>query len=190
MSVYPAVKELLELGSNERLLEVRRSLRSVLSNFAVFAVAVGVLYALIYFAGDRQGHIWIPFIGELSVRWFAILPALVLVEIVRKYHDDLYIITLGRTTHYEGRLSLTSKVPSVKHEDIRSIVVNQDIVARIFNYGDVLISSAAQSGVELTMSGVRAPRELADILDNLRNICIERKKSEGIEASSATAGGE
>ena len=168
MSYYPTFDELIGGTDSTRLLEVRRSFRSVISSIALFVFCAAAVYVLNYFFADARIHTTIPVIRSLSTRWLAIIPALVLLEIFRKYHDDLYVFAAHRITHYEGRLSLYSTLPSLKYVDILSITVRQDIWGRLLDYGNIELDSAGTSEVELTISGVRRPAELALIADQFR----------------------
>jgi hypothetical protein len=56
----------------------------------------------------------------------------------------------------------------VKYIDIRGIRVNQSIWGRIFNYGDVLIGTAAQDESEIILAAVDSPDELSQVLEDAR----------------------
>lgn len=165
---FGSLQELMASSQDGVLIQVRRSLRSVISNLAAFFIAVLVVYLLNLLFYDLHLPTDIPILREISVRWLSIVPGLILLEVLRKYHDDLYILHTDRLTHYQGRLSLASSVPTLRYKDIRAVAVKQDIYGRFLDYGNIELSSAGQSGVELTLSGVRAPRELAFLIDQLR----------------------
>jgi hypothetical protein len=57
----------------------------------------------------------------------------------------------------------------VKYCDVRAISVKQDIWGRIFNYGAVDVSTAAQTENELIIEGVVDPWELAMLIDQIRS---------------------
>lgn len=169
MSLYPDARTLLNQPTGSTLLEVRRSLRSVFKYVFAFLFLTVAVYALTWLFGDVRPFPDTPILRHLSLRWLAILPALTLVEIVRKYHDDLYIFLDQRILHHDGRLSLSYNVPAVRYSDIRAITVYQDIFGRLLGYGNIAVGTAAQEGAELTLEGVREPKELARLLDDLRN---------------------
>lgn len=156
MAAYPDVKELLTAPDKSELLQVRRSWRSILSNiFASVAAAIIVYGINNYFEEPR-------------LRWLGIVPALLLLESLRRYHDDLYTIGESSITHRSGRLSLSYSIPVVKYLHIRSLAVIQDIWGRIFDYGDISIATAAQDRNEMIIKGVRSPLGLASLLEDLR----------------------
>jgi membrane protein YdbS with pleckstrin-like domain len=186
MSYYPSFEEILQRPDVTRLLEVKRSLRSIIPNIFYFCVTVVVVYFLNYFFYDVRPSENIPILRHISVRWLAIVPVLFLAEIVRRYHDDLYIFDLHRLTHLEGRLSLSYKVPVITYIDVRAISVTQDIFGRIFDYGTVSIGTAAKDGDELVMSGVRDPESLGKLVDEFRNYS-KQIATEGVAAAGAAA---
>lgn len=169
MSYYPPFEEIIQRTDGPRLLEVKRSLRSVIPNIFYFLVSVFIVYVLCYYFYDWEPPQSIPVLKHFSVRWLAIVPVLFLAEIVRRYHDDLYIFELHRLTHLEGRLSLSYKVPVITYVDVRAITVDQDIFGRIFDYGNVSVGTAAKDADEVIISGVRDPVGLSSIIDQFRN---------------------
>ncbi len=183
MSYYPPFEVIIGQNS-QRLLEVRRSLRSIIPNIFYFLVSVYIVYLLNYYFYDWSPPESIGILRHLSVRWLAIVPVLFLAEIVRRYHNDLYIFELHRLTHLEGRLSLSYKVPVITYVDVRAITVFQDIFGRIFDYGEVSIGTAAKDGDELVISGVRDPVGLARIVDEFRNYS-KSLADQGSDAKSA-----
>ena len=174
MAVYPTFEEVVAGEDKNKLLEVRRSFFSVLSSLTLFFVLVIVVYSLNVAFGDWRVPKSIPVLHHISLRWLSLVPALVLLEVLRKYHDDLYVFAMHKITHHQGRLSLRHTLPSLKYVDILAVRVKQDIWGRIFNYGNVELDTAATSGVELTMSGVRAPREIAEIVDQMRRRSLDK----------------
>lgn len=172
MSFYPSFEEIIAGDDENGLLAVRRSFRSILSNTALFFVTLIVVYAINIALHGYYIPPWVPVLHGLSPRWLAIIPTLVLLEILRKYHNDIYVFHSHYLNHYGGRLSLKTLTPSVKYVDILAVRVKQDIWGRILDYGNVELDTAATAGVELTMTGVRAPSELAAIADRFRMTSI------------------
>jgi len=166
--IYPDLETLLEGEDQESLLRVRRSVRSVLAGIALFIVTAVLVYILNFYFGHLRLPTDLPLIRSISLRWLAVIPAGIALELVRRYNDDLYVLGVEVITHYEGRLSLNYKVPAIKYAHIRAIAVDQSILARIFDYGTIALGTAAQEGSELSMYSVRAPRELAALIEELQ----------------------
>ena len=169
MRFYPDFDSLSEVPTKSRLLEVRRSFRSILSLILVCAASVVIVYLIIYYAHVSGFYKNLPLLRHFSPRYLGVIPLLFLLEIVRRRHDDLYIFGLHRLTHLKGRFSLSYNIPVIKYSDIRAINVSQDFMGRIFDYGSVSIGTAAHEGNELLVAGVRAPEELAKLIDDLRS---------------------
>lgn len=181
MNHYPTLETLLAKKDKDRLLEVHRSLLSVMSSGLLFLGSVVVVYAINIGLRDfapEPGSVW----SYLSPRWLAIIPALILIEILRKYHDDLYLFGLQKITHLNGRLSLSYSVPSIKYTHIRAITVKQDIIGRLFDYGNIEVETAAKDGAEVVIEGVRNPRALSRLIEDLRT--YNRERAEAAESPS------
>ncbi|MBX7144143.1 MAG: PH domain-containing protein [Oligoflexia bacterium] len=183
MSYYPSFKDIISAPDKNRLLEVRRSLLSIIPNIVYFLISLGIVGLLEYYFYDVEMPD-VPVIRHLSLRWLAIIPIIFLLEVFRRYHNDLYIFADHRLTHLEGRLSLSYSVPMINYSDVRAIVVDQDIFGRILDYGTIAIGTAAVDGNELIMHGVRAPVELASIVDEFRNHSKSQRADERKSMSS------
>lgn len=170
MSLYPYAKDLLQNASGPHLLELRRSLRSMIPLIVVFIVTLAMTAGLTASFRD-EGLLG----GAISVRWLAVVPAVILLEIFRRIYDDLYIFREERVLHHDGKLSLTYVVPAVRYSDIRAITVYQNVWGRLLDFGDIAVGTAAQDGAEISFIGVRDPKGLARLLDELRN--YHRSKS-------------
>lgn len=185
MPYYPVFEELVRSGSNP-LLEVRRSFRSVLSSIALFLLCLLIVYLLNLFFHDFRFSQNISVLKHFSMRYLAIIPALVLLEIIRKHHDDLYKFGLHTITHYEGRLSLTSSLPSLKYVDILRTAVKQDLIGRVFNFGHVELDSAGDHKVEMVLRGVAAPHELLTLIEQLRLFNSEESTEQSQDGQAFT----
>lgn len=162
MASYPDYESLKNNPDKEKLLEVKRSIRSIFPLIFWFIVsASGVLYLMDFLDGEAD-------MGWFSPRWLAVIPALFLIEIARRRYDDLYTFSDQRVQQFHGRLSLKLLVPTIKYIDIRSIEIHQSIWGRILNYGDISLGTAAQAEVELELLGVVSPIELSQIIERLR----------------------
>jgi len=111
----------------------------------------------------------IPIIRYLSVRWLALIPLLVGLELIRRYNDDMWVFSGDSITHYRGRYSLAYQLPSIRYAHIRAITVRQGLVGRICNYGSIDLGTAGKEGNEITLIGIVAPRKLAQLLEDLRD---------------------
>ena len=71
-----------------------------------------------------------------------------------------------RSTLRTGLLS--KNITEVRHSDVRNVQVRQRPVQRIMGVGALAISSAGQSGLEIQVSGISHPNEIADIINQIR----------------------
>lgn len=192
MSFYPNIDELqLRTGSNNPeavLLEVRRSFRSILSNMFYFGLSVVVVVIINIISVRGMIPFSIPILENISVRWLSIVPVVLLLNIVRNYYDDLYQFKLHKIVEFGGRLSLSYTTPAVVYQDIRAVNVRQDILGRIFDYGDVQVGTPGHDGYEMTMQGIRAPRELAVLIDRLRDNSMTTSSAQNRRAARQDEG--
>jgi len=168
MATFPSAEEIITKNGGKPLI-LQRSLRSLVFYFLAFFAATLVVYLLNWWLADFRFSEDLPVIKHLSVRWLAIVPALILLETLRKYHDDLYVFEGHRILHKSGRLSLSYAQPMIKYSDIRGIAVHQDIYGRLLNYGRIDIGTAAHEGKELQLEGVLNPSRLETLVDELRS---------------------
>ena len=186
MSYYPTISELLEhqkTSGSDQFLEIRRSFRSIMSHMVWFGISVIIIVLINIFFGNSEFVHSTPILNYISLRGLAIIPIAILLEILRKHQDNLYLFDLHRITQHAGRLSLNYAVPVIRYVDIRGIAVHQDIFGRIFDYGNVELGTAAEEGSEVVLTGVRAPRELARLVDILRSNSVEQGIKEEMQVA-------
>lgn len=75
-------------------------------------------------------------------------------------------VTNKRTTVREGLISKNTS--EILHSHIRNIQVIQGVFDRIFGVGTLAISSAAQSDMEISFSGLAHPDEIKSMIDEHR----------------------
>lgn len=75
-------------------------------------------------------------------------------------------VTSDRTRLRKGILS--KSITEVWHQDIRNVQLNQTFFQRIFGVGTLGISSAGQSGLEISVSGIPDPDKVKDLIDQNR----------------------
>ena len=71
-------------------------------------------------------------------------------------------ITNKRTTLRTGLLA--KNTIELRHKDIRSVVVRQSFIQRIFGVGIIELSSAAEADFEIAVSGLRDPQRVAEMI--------------------------
>lgn len=172
MSPFPSIDEIISGdGDNANSFSLHRTLKSLLPQISYFLFSLAVLYIVEFSAAYIFGAHWrgkIPVVGGFSFRWFAIVPIGLLLEIVRRYNDDIYVFERDRIVHHAGLLSLTYNVPAIRYFDIRALQVNQGIIGRMLNYGDIELSTSAQDHSEVVLRGIHAPLALAAFIEEMR----------------------
>lgn len=180
MSYYPSLEEVIQSKTHPVLFKVRRTYRSILSNMAYFILATIVVGGLNYFfAGSGPSN-------SFPLRWLSIVPIVFLLNVFRNVYDKIYIFELHKIIEVSGRLSLNLLRPSANYVDVRAINVTQDIFGRILGYGTVYLGTAGADGYEIVLEGVRAPHDLARLIDKLKshsgNLLARERGAEGNSA--------
>jgi hypothetical protein len=162
MSTYPTYESLVQTAAEKNgekiLLTVYRSYLSILSQMAAFSASLIVVFVLINVFSDYSD----------LLRWLAVIPVGLLLNIFRTYFNDVAFFEVDKITKHGGRLGLNYEMPSVKYTDIRALKVSQDLIGRAFDYGDVLIGTGGADGYEMWIHGVRNPYELTKLVEAFR----------------------
>jgi membrane protein YdbS with pleckstrin-like domain len=103
---------------------------------------------------------------NVSLLYRAVCVVLML-EIVRRYFNDLYVFGQRRIIHLHGQLSLQLQKISICYSDIREIKVRQTLLGRILNYGTVVFATAAKELEDMELRDVSHPYELAALAEKM-----------------------
>lgn len=104
---------------------------------------------------------------RLPLLWFA--PFITLMIVMGRIYNVRYVIDARGVEALVGRLSLEQRITRVRYEDIRSVEIDQSLWDRVLDIGTVLVSTAANAGVEVVLDGVAAPGEIQDMLQRERD---------------------
>lgn len=163
----------IQESDKDSLLEIKRPFRANMALLIYFLLSV-VGYVVINAAVASLHPDDFPVLKLLSPRWLILVPCILLLEMVRRHLDHLYVFSHNKLTKIEGRLSFNYNVPSIKYADIKGIVVHQTFWGRVFDYGKVALGTAAQDESELVMDGVGNPYAVAELIEQLRAYNIKR----------------
>jgi len=76
------------------------------------------------------------------------------------------IVTSRETIVKRGILSKHTN--EIRHSDVRNIQISQSLFQRLFNVGNIGVSSAGQGGIEILVRGLRRPNDIKDIINSNR----------------------
>jgi uncharacterized membrane protein YdbT with pleckstrin-like domain len=76
-------------------------------------------------------------------------------------------ITEKRTKLHRGWLSRS--ITEVWHRDVRNVQLDQSLFQRLVGTGRIGVSSAAQSGIEIDVSGLKDPLRIKQLIDHYRS---------------------
>jgi membrane protein YdbS with pleckstrin-like domain len=63
---------------------------------------------------------------------------------------------------------LTKDINEVRHEDIRNLRLTQGVLQRVLDVGNIGLSTAGQSGVEIEVNGLPRPHRVREIINQRR----------------------
>lgn len=116
---------------------------------------LAIITCLIFFADSEQQEV-----GVL----IAILLSVTVVILRFRY---LFTVTSRRVISRVGLIAKNTNEIEIRHT--REYKVKQGIMKRLLNYGDIEISSAAGSGVEVIFKGIIDPHNLKEAIRTVRN---------------------
>ncbi|MCC9600263.1 PH domain-containing protein [Stieleria sp. JC731] len=71
-------------------------------------------------------------------------------------------LTNERMIYQQGIIS--RQTSEIRHDDVRNVKVDQNIVERIFAFGDIAISSAGQDDMEIIINDIPRPQEVVNFI--------------------------
>ena len=126
---------------------VRPSLKALLLFFIFSSCPLTIFYIILNLLGSLSN----PKIGSLVNSLYYLLIIICFLEVIRRYFNDRYVIYSDKIISIQGLISFHLTRNTIDYLDIREIKTNQTILGRMVGYGDLLISTASTSGIELTL---------------------------------------
>ncbi|MDD7473612.1 MAG: PH domain-containing protein [Bdellovibrionota bacterium] len=126
---------------------VRPSLKALLLFFIFSSCPLTIFYIILNLLGSLSN----PKIGSLVNSLYYLLIIICFLEVIRRYFNDRYVIYSDKIISIQGLISFHLTRNTIDYLDIREIKTNQTILGRMVGYGDLLISTASTSGIEITL---------------------------------------
>ena len=126
---------------------VRPSLKALLLFFIFSSCPLTIFYIILNLLGSLSN----PKIGSLVNSLYYLLIIICFLEVIRRYFNDKYVIYSDKIISIQGLISFHLTRNTIDYLDIREIKTNQTILGRMVGYGDLLISTASTSGIEITL---------------------------------------
>jgi uncharacterized membrane protein YdbT with pleckstrin-like domain len=105
----------------------------------------------------------------LSLPLLWLIPAWSLLSTIVRIYNVRYLIDSQGIESRTGILSLHQVITRIRYEDIRSIEIEQSVLARILDVGTVEMGTAATGAVEVALDGVAAPKQVQDLIQAERD---------------------
>ena len=126
---------------------VRPSLKALLLFFIFSSCPLTIFYIILNLLGSLSN----PKIGSLANSLYYLLIIICFLEVIRRYFNDRYVIYSDKIISIQGLISFHLTRNTIDYLDIREMKTNQTILGRMVGYGDLLISTASTSGIEITL---------------------------------------
>ena len=134
-----------------------------------WSVVVGKLFSF----GDLTVYLHLP--------TFALIPLALLVDVMVKLYDVQYTVSEKGIEARIGILSFHQRITQLRFEDIRECSIEQSLLERMLDVGDIEVATAATGLTEIVLEGIGAPTEVHELIQKERDRrqSIARKKMAG-----------
>jgi DNA-directed RNA polymerase subunit RPC12/RpoP len=148
--------------------ETERVIHLVLFRHHFFGTFLCTLITLIGLAGLAMGLTGQALMGFEGL--LLIIPSAVLLAISALYLLKWWVesriqsltLTSERLIYRSGIIRRNTS--EMRHDDVRNLKVHQGFLERMLNYGDIAISSAGQSDMEIIMNDIPDPESVAEFV--------------------------
>ena len=144
---------------------VRPSLKALLLFFIFSSCPLTIFYIILNLLGSLSN----PKIGSLVNSLYYLLIIICFLEVIRRYFNDRYVIYSDKIISIQGLISFHLTRNTIDYLDIREIKTNQTILGRMVGYGDLLISTASTSGIEITLRYIDNVNDLNQEINKYKN---------------------
>ena len=115
---------------------------------------------------------------ELSLPLYWLAALISLLDLIARIYNVRYVVDENGIEAWDGIISLRQTIVRVRHEDIRSIEMDQNILERFLYVGEVSVATAATGSVEITFQGIDDPQGLRKFLQEERDEVQKRRRAE------------
>lgn len=133
-----------------RVKTVHPSLKALFLFFIFITLPISLVYVIVNVLGLLNE----PQVHKVVERIYYVLISIAALEVARRYFNDRHLIHTDKIISAQGIISFHLTRNTIDYIDIREIKTNQTILGRMIGYGDLLISTASTSGVEITLKNI------------------------------------
>lgn len=137
----------------------------------VTAIVIYITVSLPYYAflpiKFQQAIIQIPVL--------LLLPIILLLKVFYIIHNERFVLTPEYMIHITGRLNWKERTVRLEYTRIQEIEIDQTLLQKLFNLGDVVILPVAGSSTtNIHMHGTSSPREVKDAIREFETRSLPR----------------
>lgn len=118
----------------------------------------------------------------LSLPLFWLIPLGGFFDLVYRIYNVRFELTSRFIEARTGILSLNQNITRIRYEDVRGAEIDQTILGRMLDYGDVQVGTAASAEMEVIISAISAPRELQEMILRERDRRVELEKAQTLKS--------
>jgi len=129
----------------------------VLTNLMPWSIITGKLFG----SGESTVYLSLPLFWLVPFGAFSLA--------LYRRHNVRYSLNENGVEAIHGRLSLNQEISQVRFDDIRSLEIDQTVIERFLDVGTLRVGTAGTSGVEVSLEGIAAPKEVRDLVQGERD---------------------
>ncbi len=147
--------------------------QSWLNQFPLLLATAALTALMTYLTFEYPGYSFL----HLNSKWGAfdapilfIVPAVLLMKALYIIYNEKFILTPQYMIHVSGRLNWKERTVRLEYSRIQEIEIDQTILQKIFNLGDVIVLPVAgSSATNIHMHGARSPRMVKDAIREMQS---------------------
>ncbi len=156
---------------------IRPSLRALSLQLLPFFILFSFLYVLLRPLTAYLSELGLEHADVTLLHLSRFLRAMLLLELARRYYNNIYSFSKRRIAAHYGRLSTNYRVSNIRFTDIREIRVEQSLLGRLFHFGTIQIGTASTDQFEVELRNINLPSELLKVINHQRTI-VSRSNSQ------------
>lgn len=156
---------------------LRPSLRALALHLLPFFILFSFLYILLRPLTSYLAELGIEHADTTLLHLSRLLRAGLLIELARRYYNNLYSFSRRRIAAHCGLLSTNYHVTNIRFTDIREICVEQSLLGRLFHFGTIQIGTASTDHYEVEIKDINLPSEILQIINAQRNRASRKSSS-------------
>lgn len=146
--------------------------------FFGISIVAGVVLSVMFPATIVEGPLFSLFGYQINLAlpllW--LIPATWLSLLAFRVYNVRYSADERGLEAIEGILSFSQTITRLRYEDVRSLEMDQTILERLLNVGELEVGTAGTAGIEMCLSGVANPYAIKALIQARREVRENREE--------------